>query len=103
MKIVVSIALFLVVAYFLFFRNQKSGLSFWKKAQKNPILAYEYFLKSDVWCVEDGISSASQPDMSEGEWDGPFSLNVPHIGMTKIFGKVGSYEESQKEFESQYT
>jgi len=89
MRIVVSIIIILIVAYFLFFRNQKSGLKFWKKAQNNPEQAYKLLLESEFWHVDDGINNDSQPEINNKDWDGPFYLRVPHIGMIKIYGKVG--------------
>ena len=100
MKIAIGIIILLVVVYFLFFRNQKSGLGFWKKAQRNPRVAYDLLLKSDVWHVDDGINLDSQPSMEEEEWDGPFRLNVPGLGLIKIYGKVGYYQNSQDEIET---
>lgn len=102
MKIALSIAIILIVVYYLFFKGQKSGLSFWKKAQKNPELTYNFLLGSDAWYVDDGINNNSQPNMDVGEWDGPFRLNIPGIGWIQVFGRVGFYEKSQTEFETLY-
>lgn len=97
MKIGISIVVFVVAVYLIFFRNQKSGLKFWKKAQRNAAIAYGLFLEDDAWHVDAGIKNLEQPSMDVGEWDGPFWLNVPGIGMIQLYGRVGYYEKSQNE------
>lgn len=70
-------------------------LSFWKKAQKNPEFVFNQLLKDDTWVVDDGATKIDRKD-----YDGPFLLYVPSLGRTvKLYGKVGKYEDSQKEIE----
>ena len=99
MEIIIGIIVVVILIYFIFIKH--GNLNFWHKVQRNPDVAYKYFLENEYWRVEDGINNRAQPSMDEGEWDGPFRFNVPSIGrVVKVYGKVGFYEHSQKELES---
>jgi len=82
-------------------KNIKS--SFWKKVKKHPNMAYKFLLHENAWHVDDGIHNESQPYMKLKEWAGPFKLKVPNIGLIKIYGKIGSCEDSQEDFESLFS
>ncbi|MFQ5532074.1 MAG: hypothetical protein ACE5ES_05660 [Candidatus Nanoarchaeia archaeon] len=99
MEIIIGIIVVVVLIYVIFIKQ--GNLKFWQKVQRNPDVAYKYFLDNDCWRVEDGINDRTQPSKDVGEWDGPFRFNVPSIGRAvKVYGKVGFYEQSQNELES---
>lgn len=66
-------------------------------------MAYKFLLHENAWHVDDGIHNESQPYMKLKEWAGPFKLKVPNIGLIKIYGKIGSCEDSQEDFESLFS
>lgn len=98
MEIVFAIIVVAVLVYFVVIR--KGNYAFWQKVQRYPDIAYDFFLESDCWYVEDGINDIVQPSRVEGEWDGPFLLNLPNGPVIKVWGKVGFYEESEKELDT---
>ena len=99
MNVVIGIIIALVI--FVKVVRKKGNLKFWQKVHKHPDLCYSYFLESDHWHVNDGLNNQTQPSMDIGKWDGPYYVSVPKLGLTvELYGKVGSYEESQSELES---
>lgn len=85
-------AVFLVIVILVKLGNNE----FWQTANKNPLIAYSFFLTNDCWFVINPLEDKSKP--TDGEWLGPFFLLVPHVGRVKIYGKKGEIEQKQKEF-----
>lgn len=94
MEFFITILVVVIIVYFVVFK--KGNYAFWRKAQRQPDMAYHYFLENECWRVEDDVHDHEQPSRANGRWHGPFKLIVPSIGRTvTIYGKVGLYESSQ--------
>ena len=94
MYFIVSVII-LGVLYYYFVIVKNGNLAFWKKAAKNPDFVYKQLSEDDSWLVDDGGTK-----IDKGIYDGPFLLYVPSIGKTiKFYGKIGKYEDSQKQIE----
>lgn len=99
MNIFILLLCIITLWYFLIVRN--GNLSFWQLVAKYPSVALGFFLKNEeAWFVDAGSLDQDKSILKIGEWDGPFQLMMPNMNnkMMKVFGKVGKYEESQKEF-----
>ena len=90
----------LLVVLFVLFLQQTGRRRFWRMVAKHPDEAYEFFLTTNCWRVEDGINDASQPSRHEETWAGPFYLQVPSLGgkVVVLYGEQGRYEASQDLF-----
>jgi len=96
MEIIVGIFI-TIIAAFLYF-HFKGNPKFWRLTRKYPEEAYRFFYENDAWFVADGIHNPIGSKPPSGEWDGPFRIIVPGIGLIKIYGKAETSNESEKEF-----
>ena len=67
--------------------------------QRQPDLAYAYFLNHEAWRVEDGLNDDWQPSRHEGAWVGPFYLNLGGSVVT-VYSRADRYEASQIELDA---
>lgn len=94
MKITILIAALAIIFYY-FVMVKNGNLSFWKKAAKKPDFVYDLLINDEAWLIDDGTTVINKKEV-----DGPFMLYVPNLGKSvKFYGKIGRYENSQKEIE----
>jgi len=86
-----------VVIFFIYKVIVKDGnLEFWKLVQsceEDQSLAYDMFTSHSAWYV---CNNDKPADIEN--WDGPFKFPAPNGELLTIYGKVGEYEKTQKEF-----
>ena len=85
-----------IAIVFLYFMIKKGNDKFWKYVNKNPMEAYDFFMKNDCWFVIHPNEFKSKP--KDGDWSGPFFVPVPGIGRLKVYGKEDEFEKKQQEF-----
>jgi len=92
--IMVLMALGAVIVYFLFDPVNVKRHRFWKFAENHPEAAYYFFKGEDCFMVFDyNPQNGCRPDLSSGEWDGPFKLRIPSRGCTlTIYGRSPHYK-----------
>lgn len=86
-----------LIVYYVVFRKGRFG--FWRRVNREPELAYTYFLLNDAWRVEDGLNDDAQPSLKDGSWVGPFYVKLPDSVIT-VYGRADRYEASQLELDA---
>jgi len=73
---------------------------FWKFAKDHPEVAYYFFKGEDCFMVFDyKPQNGYRPNLSSGEWDGPFRLHMPSRGCTlNIYGQSPYYQIALENF-----
>ena len=92
LTLVLITILVLLIYYFVVVRN--GNLKFWKIISKNPDLFFSLIESDPAWFIDNGDSVRN---ISLNDYDGPYFLFIPSLQKTiKFYGKIGSYETSQK-------
>ena len=93
-------AVITAVSCFRFAPDKSGKHKFWKFAKSHPEVAYYFFKGEDCFMLFDyKPQNGYGPDLSSGEWDGPFRLNMPSRGCTlTIYGRTPYYETALQNF-----
>lgn len=85
-----------IIGFVVYFLLKDGNRKFWKYVNRNKDEAYDFFIHNDCWYVIHPNEDKSKPN--EGEWLGPFFVEINTIGRLKIFGKMEEIEKKQMEF-----
>lgn len=81
----------IIIAIVLIVIMRKGNLSFWKIVNLDTNEFYHFIKNDDAWLINNNDSAH--------ELDGPFKLYIEELGgWVKIYGVVGKYEDSQKQY-----
>jgi hypothetical protein len=95
-----AVAIFLVVVFIWRTIYVKHGnIGFWQLAANQPDAAFEWMEGRSDWIVLRPDDPKIEQFKSDADLVGPFKLYVPKLaGLTTIFAKNATIDESQKEF-----
>jgi hypothetical protein len=86
----------LIVIGLIYYLIKKGNNKFWKLVHKHPFEAYEYFMTNECWYVVHPNDFKNKPP--QGNWSGPYIVQIPGIGRIKVYGKESEFEANQMEF-----
>jgi hypothetical protein len=99
-----AVAIFLTVVFIWRTIYVKRGnIGFWQLAGNQPDAAFEWMENRSDWIVLRSDDPKIKQFKNDSDLVGPFKLYIPQLGgMTAIFARAATIDESQKEFIQNY-